>query len=233
MKGQMKLGLGVIALVVISGMFAVMVASATPGTAAAYNGPLAQTTTNTPGAATQPGNGRGYGYGYGGCNCMTGEDNTGPGPGMMNGYGRGGMGRGGGVATATGPLSDATKAFLTEAIQDEYQNRALYQAVIDKFGQVLPFSNIVRSESTHVAALTRLFTNHGLTVPADSYAGQVQAPATLQEAFQLAIQHEKDNVAMYERFLPTVTETDVVRVFTQLKNVSNNMHLQAFEYYNK
>ncbi|OJV92904.1 MAG: hypothetical protein BGO39_30405 [Chloroflexi bacterium 54-19] len=154
---------------------------------------------------------------------------------MMNGYRDDGMGRGSGisVATATGALSDTTKDYLTEAILDEYQNRALYQAVIDKFGQVLPFTNIVRSESAHAAALTRLFTNHGLTVPADTFAGQVQAPATLTEAFQLAIQHEKDNVAMYDRFLTTVTEPDVVRVFTQLKNVSNNMHLQAFENYNK
>ena len=236
MKRHMKLGLGVIALVVISGLLAVMLASATSGTAAAYNGPgqrLAQTTTTTttPTAAAQPA----PRPGYGGCNCLGDEDFNGTGMGMMNGYGRGGggMGRGGGVATATGPLSDATKAFLTEAIQDEYQNRALYQAVIDKFGQVLPFTNIGRSESTHVAVLTRLFANHGLTAPADGYAGQVQAPATLQEAFQLAIQHEKDNVAMYDRFLTTVKEPDVVRLFTQLRAVSNNMHLQAFEYYNK
>lgn len=234
MKRHMKLGLGVIALVVISGLLAVMLASTTSGTAAAYNGPgknLVQITTTAPTAAAQPA----PGPGNGGCNCLGDEDFNGTGMGMMNGYGRGGggMGRGGGAATATGPLSDATKAFLTEAIQDEYQNRALYQAVIDKFGQVLPFTNIVRSESTHVAVLTRLFTNHGLTAPADSYAGQVQAPATLPEAFQLAIQSEKDNVAMYDRFLTTVTEPDVSRVFTQLRNVSNNMHLQAFEYYNK
>lgn len=233
----MKVWLGAFALVVIGGLLAVMLASATPGTAAAYNEPgriLAQTTTTTPTTAAQPGYGPGPGYNN--CYCQGDENFSGPGMGMMNGYGRGGMGRGGGAGvatTATGPLSDATKAFLTEAIQDEYQNRALYQAVIDKFGQVLPFTNIVRSESNHVAVLTRLFTNHGLTVPVDSYAGQVQAPATLSEAFQLAIQSEKDNVAMYDRFLPTVTEPDVVRVFTQLRNVSNNMHLRSFEYYNK
>ena len=232
MKKQMKLGVVMVALVVIGGLVAALLISATTGTAAAYNGPgknLGQATTTTPAPAAQQTPGTGYG-----CNCPGNQEFSGAGKGMMNGNGRAGMGRGAGLAaTATGPLSDATKAFLTEAIQDEYQNRALYQAVIDKFGQVVPFTNIVRSESTHVAALSRLFINHGLTVPADSYAGQVQAPATLQEAFQLAIQHEKDNVAMYDRFLKTVTETDVVRVFTQLRTVSNNMHLQAFEYYNK
>lgn len=236
MKRQMKLWLGALALVVIGGFFGIMLTGAIPSSAAAYNGPiqrLAQTTTATPTATAQIGYGPGYGAGYDGCNCRDDEDFTSPGMGMMNSYGRGGMGRGGGTTTATGPLSDTTKAFLTEAIQDEYQNRALYQAVIDKFGQVLPFTNIVRSESSHVAALSRIFTNYGLTVPADNYAGQVQAPVTLQEAFQLAIQSEKDNVAMYDRFLSTVTEPDVFRVFTQLRNVSNNMHLKAFEFYNK
>ena len=230
MKRQIKVWLGVFSLVAIAGLLAITLASATASPAAAYNGPgkgPGQNAATTPNAA-QPAPGTGYG-----CYCMGDEDYSSLGLGMMDGYGRGGMGRGVSLVTPTGPLSEATQASLTGAIQDEYQNRALYQAVIDKFGQVLPFTNIVRSESMHVAALTRLFTNHSLTVPADTFAGQVQAPATLQEAFQLAIQHEKDNVAMYDRFLTTVTEPDVVRVFTQLRNVSNNMHLQAFEYYNK
>ncbi len=234
MKRNIKwlMGLGAMALVL---MVTVSFSPILSGTAAAY-GPgrmMAQATPGTTPQDTTPG--------YNWCG-MANEDGvgagpgpgTGPGSGMMNGYGRGGMrGQAGSGVVATGPLSDETKGFLTQAIQDEYQNRALYQAVIDKFGQVLPFTNIVRSESMHVNALARLFTNHGLAVPADTFAGKVEAPATLAEAFTVAIQHEKDNAAMYDGFLKTVTAPDVVRVFTQLGSASLEMHLKAFEYYQK
>ncbi len=234
MKRNIKwlMGLGAMALVL---MVTVSFSPIFSGTAAAYNGPgrtVAQATLGTNQQDITPGyNWRGMadenavgGMGLG----------TGPGNGMMNGYGRGGMhGQGGSGVVATGPLSDETKGFLTQAIQDEYQNRALYQAVIDKFGRVLPFTNIVRSESMHVNAVAQLFTNHGLAVPADTFAGKVEAPATLAEAFTAAIQHEKDNSAMYDGFLKTETAPDMVRVFTQLGSASLEMHLKAFEYYQK
>ena len=223
MKRSVKwmLGLGVLLVAMLAAVFWY-------DTASAQFGPGGRWSQATPGTAqANPGPGSGC--------CANAGTQTGSGLGMMNGYGRGaGMrGPGVGVPVATGPLSDQTKQFLTEAIQDEYQARALYQAIVDKFGQVLPFTNIARSENTHVAALVRLFNNHGLSVPEDTFAGKVEAPATLADAFKVAIQFEKDDAAMYTRFLETVKEQDVVQVFTHLENASTNMHLKALEYYNQ
>ena len=127
------------------------------------------------------------------------------------------------------PLSNETNAALVMAINDEYKARATYQAVLDKFGSVAPFANIVRSEATHIAALERLFNVYGLPIPPDTYAGHVQAPATLKDAAQIGVEAETANVAMYDNLLATVQEPDVRTVFTQLRSASQVKHLPAFQ----
>jgi len=135
------------------------------------------------------------------------------------------------LLTTNTTLDVQTREALVAALDDEYKARAFYQAVIDQFGPVAPFANIVRSEATHIAALKSLFAAYALPVPPDPYAGNVQAPATLKEAALAGVQAEKDNVAMYNRFLQFVEEPDIVRVFSQLKNASLYQHLPAFQRY--
>ena len=132
-------------------------------------------------------------------------------------------------AQAPQPLSNETNAALVMAITDEYKARATYQAVLDKFGSVAPFSNIVQSEAAHIAALERLFNAHGLPIPPDTYAGHVRAPATLKDAAQTGVEAEKANVAMYDGFLTFVKEPDIAAVFTQLRSASQAKHLPAFQ----
>ena len=132
-------------------------------------------------------------------------------------------------AQTSQPLSNETNAALVMAITDEYKARATYQAVLDKFGSVAPFSNIVQSEAAHIAALERLFNAHGLPIPPDTYAGHVRAPATLKDAAQTGIEAEKANVAMYDGFLTYVQEPDVRAVFAQLRSASQVKHLPAFQ----
>jgi len=127
------------------------------------------------------------------------------------------------------PLSNETSTALVMAINDEYKARATYQAVLDKFGSVAPFSNIVQSETTHIAALERLFNAYGLPIPLDTYAGHVQAPATLNDAAQTGVEAEKANVAMYDGFLAYVQEPDVRAAFAQLRSASQVKHLPAFQ----
>lgn len=129
---------------------------------------------------------------------------------------------------AGAPLDTQTQQALIDALNDEYHAHAFYQAVIDKFGQVAPFTNILRAESAHIAAVQSLMTRYGLAIPADSYIGQVQAPATLNDALQAAVDAEKANVALYDRFA-FITQPDIQAVFAQLRNVSQTRHLPAFE----
>lgn len=132
------------------------------------------------------------------------------------------------VAPVTTPLDAATTKALTDALNDEYHAHAFYAAVIAKFGQVAPFTNILRSEQTHIDAIKNLMVRYGVTVPADSYTGTIQAPATLREALQAAVDAEIANVAMYDRFTG-IAQSDITSVFQQLRDVSQTRHLPAFQ----
>lgn len=126
-------------------------------------------------------------------------------------------------------LDAKTQQAMIDAINDEYQARAFYNAVIDKFGEIRPFSNIVQSENRHVQLWNRLFNQYGLPIPFDSFAGKIDAPDTLEIACQMGVKAEIANVKMYDNFLDFVQESDLRAAFTQLREVSQNRHKVAFE----
>jgi hypothetical protein len=131
-------------------------------------------------------------------------------------------------AASSNGLDAKTAQALTDALNDEYRAHAFYEGFIAKFGAVTPFANIVRAESAHIEAVKSLMVRYGMSVPADTFAGQIKIPATLNEALQAGIDAEKANVAMYDRFT-FVKESDIQAVFSQLRNVSQTRHLTAFE----
>ncbi|BAB76212.1 hypothetical protein DSM107007_16590 [Nostoc sp. PCC 7120 = FACHB-418] len=126
-------------------------------------------------------------------------------------------------------LNAKTEQAMIDAINDEYYARAFYTAVINKFGEVRPFSNIVHAEDRHVSLWSHLFTRYGLPIPPDNFMGNVQAPDTLQAACQAGVESEIANVQMYDCFLEFVQEPDLRDAFTQLRYVSQNHHLPAFQ----
>ncbi len=133
------------------------------------------------------------------------------------------------TAMAQTSLDAETQQAMIDSINDEYRARAFYNAVIEKFGSVRPFTNIVRSENNHVNLWVNLFAKYGMTVPEDSFAGNVSVPDTLKAACEMGVEAEIDNVAMYDRFLTFVTQSDLQAAFTQLRQVSQEKHLTAFE----
>ncbi|MEQ8386767.1 MAG: DUF2202 domain-containing protein [Coleofasciculus sp. A1-SPW-01] len=126
-------------------------------------------------------------------------------------------------------LNPETQAALVEAIEDEYKARAFYEAVINKFGSVRPFSNIVHAEARHAQRLAALFMKYGVPVPADTFTGTIEAPDSLKAACQISIDGEIENLKMYDRFSSFVQEPDIVAAFSQLRDASANRHLPAFE----
>ena len=119
---------------------------------------------------------------------------------------------------------------LNEAIRDEYHARAFYTKVIDAFGPVRPFVNIVEAEQRHVDELLPLFHRYNVPVPEDDWPERVQAPASLVEACQAAVEAEIDNAAMYDRLVAAVTDFPDVRATLQrLQAASQDRHLPAFE----
>ena len=120
------------------------------------------------------------------------------------------------------------KAMLTYAIEDEYLAKAEYELIMDKYGDMRPFSNIARAEKRHIEWVMELFNTYGYTIPADTAKNHVVLPQNLKNAFETGVQAEIDNIAMYEVFLERELPADVRDVFEQLKRASEN-HLRAFQ----
>jgi len=130
------------------------------------------------------------------------------------------------------PVADVTslKAALTVLIEDEYKARAEYAALVEKFGEVTPFVNLIQAETSHINALANQFTTYGLEVPVDNGSKFAVVPATLAEAYAIGIQAETSNIALYENYLKQDFPANIERVFTNLMNASVN-HLATFTAY--
>lgn len=130
-----------------------------------------------------------------------------------------------------GELPSEVQRALHDAIDDEYKALSTYEAVIDSFGVVRPFSMIKGAEEQHIASLMAIYDKYGLTVPGNTWPAKVYVPNTLQEACQIGVDAEIANAALYkERLLPMVSDyKDITTVFTTLMNASKQKHLPAFE----
>ncbi|BFM48229.1 DUF2202 domain-containing protein [Marinomonas sp. THO17] len=129
--------------------------------------------------------------------------------------------------------SPSIQQMLDYAIQDEYLARSEYELIMDKFGEQRPFSNIIRSEETHIKWLKEVYNNHSIPIPHDNSANHVELPKSLKDAFAIGVQAEIDNIAMYDSFLknPLLEQADnddIKSTFTKLMQASKN-HLSAFE----
>ncbi|HRX59558.1 MAG TPA: DUF2202 domain-containing protein [Eubacteriales bacterium] len=132
---------------------------------------------------------------------------------------------------AAGALSDADLTLadmLTYALQDEYLAHAEYTYIIDTYGSIRPFTNIIRAEETHIETLLPLFETYGITAPADDASSRIAKVASLTEAYEAGVEAEIDNIAMYEAFLSEDLPSDVRVVFESLMSASES-HLKAFE----
>jgi hypothetical protein len=128
-----------------------------------------------------------------------------------------------------GPPDAAEVTALKRAIEEEYGALNTYQAVVNRFGSVGPFSRIVRSEQQHVNALARLFTKYGLPVPANPGLAPAPAFASLAAACQTGVDAEIKDAALYDTLKPSVDNADILQVFANLQAASLNNHLPAFD----
>lgn len=133
-----------------------------------------------------------------------------------------------GSAAAKLDTSYTLQEMLTYAIQDEYAAQAEYAAIMNKYGTSRPFSNIIRSEATHISLLEPLFEKYKYDIPKNEAAAHVVVPSSLTEAYKIGVDAEIKNIAMYEKFLKEDIPEDVKTVFTQLMDASKN-HRKAFE----
>jgi hypothetical protein len=117
---------------------------------------------------------------------------------------------------------------LNEALDDEYSAWATYDQVIADFGAVAPFTNIRDAEARHIEALLTLYALYGLPVPANPWPGKTPSYASLQEACEAGVAAEIANGAMYERLFAATQRPDILIVFRNLQEASQQRHLPAF-----
>jgi hypothetical protein len=132
-------------------------------------------------------------------------------------------------------LSDAAKAAVLRALDDEYHAEAGYAATLETFGDVRPFSNIIEAARKHQTALLDLLGTYGVDAPANGYlTGEKPLgalPASLQDVCAIGVAAEIENARLYdEDLLPAVAgHPDIIQVFTNLRDASIENHLPAFE----
>ena len=141
----------------------------------------------------------------------------------------------GGIAYASvgfgsaGALADTEytlEEMLIYALQDEYAEQANCQAVIDAYGEQVPFTNMVRSVENHINRLTQLFTTYGYALPGKEV--EVSLEDSIQKIYDSEITREENNIAMYEKFLKEELPADVQQVFGSLQRASER-HLEVFQ----
>ena len=128
--------------------------------------------------------------------------------------------------------SQALQHALKEALLDEYKAKATYQKVINSFGSVKPFSNIVGAEVRHANAILGLYQKRQWTPPQNPWSihsKSIPNFESLREACQAGVKGEIENAAIYERLLKLPLPEDIQKVFNQLKGASDDNHLQAFQ----
>ncbi len=130
-----------------------------------------------------------------------------------------------GIAATTGaaaaPLSPQSRQALIDSTTSELKALAFYQAVVRKFGDERPFVSWIRSGPERIDEnLKPLFSKYGVPMPAVLDPTKVAAPASFKDACRTAGQLEGERVALYEKFLKTVKEADIVAAFTEMRDAA-------------
>jgi hypothetical protein len=135
------------------------------------------------------------------------------------------------MTTYDGPLTEAEVVGLLRALNEEYLAWSTYDQAVRDLGALRPFTNIRRSELTHINALKNLFRRYDVPIPANPWPGTLPHFATFTEAVQAGVSIETADGVLYTELATTTNRTDVLRVYRNLRSASLNNHLPAFQRY--
>ncbi len=117
---------------------------------------------------------------------------------------------------------------LQMSLYDEFRAQAAYRRVLETFGDVAPFTQIVHAETQHIAALLPLFYRYQVPLPHNDWYPYVIPAPTLADNCAGGVAAEIQNAAMYTHLLAFAPPPDVAHVFTSLLSASSMRHLPAF-----
>ena len=125
---------------------------------------------------------------------------------------------------------DATslKAVLDTVLADERNALSEYTVLFDAYGNTGPWTRLIQAESRHITELERIYSAFNFEIPAEPSSAPASVPSSFDEAYQIGIQAETANIALYDGYLKTNLPKDVATIFSHLQNASIN-HLSIFE----
>ena len=131
-------------------------------------------------------------------------------------------------AAAAAPVTGAQALEL--ALDDEYRAEATYAAVLERFGDIRPFINIIAAERRHAARVKGEMDRLGIAYPDQNpYLGTIAAPESVTSACRQGVTAEQENIALYDRILPGIDDASVRQTLGDLQAASRERHLPAFE----
>jgi hypothetical protein len=124
---------------------------------------------------------------------------------------------------------DILHQVLRIAVYDEYHAFNAYKKIIDTFGDMKPFSNIMAAEVKHYSALIPLLEKYNVPVPIDNWYEKIEIPDTILECCEVGVAAEIDNIKMYDNLLLYCNDyPDITDVLYRLQAASYNNHLPTF-----
>lgn len=117
---------------------------------------------------------------------------------------------------------------LTYAIKEQYMTQAEYEAINEKFGEQLPYSNMLRSNERQIDLLEQLCEEYKVAIPKTDWDKQVVLPDSIEDSYKKEIADEEKNIKTYDNYLKQELQDDVKLVFERLKAISEH-HLYVFE----
>ncbi|MCX6107294.1 MAG: DUF2202 domain-containing protein [Proteobacteria bacterium] len=124
--------------------------------------------------------------------------------------------------------STSLKSALVEAYQDELNAYMRYESIIQQFGDIMPFSNLVGSEERHMNLLEQVFKLNGWS-PLKIYHPIAQFYSSVVSACDVSLEAEEYNVAMYDRLLKDTSNEEARAVFLHLREASADRHIPALQ----
>ena len=128
-----------------------------------------------------------------------------------------------------GDLTQQEVKGLLLALNDEYHAWAVYDQVIQDFGQTRPFVPIQTAESKHIDSLQPLFERYGLSIPENPWAGNVASFESVSAACAAGVDAEIANADLYMKLFSGTEREDVLRVYETLQWASLDKHLPALQ----
>lgn len=122
-----------------------------------------------------------------------------------------------------------TDAAIRAALDEAWRAAAIAEAVIARFGPVMPFRNLLMSDYLHAATLIRLLVARGMSAPARPVAAPPALPADLRAACRMAADNAVAAIGCYEsRLLPAVQgDAEAGPVLMRLYDALSHVQLPA------